>query len=92
VGVGELLLELAGEAGLEGLELLVEAVGGEDDSSLLAASDLDLLGRAEVEGLEARELRGLLELNHRLRDGLLERGDGLAVSLDNLVGRHLQSG
>mgnify|MGYP006932267631 CR=1 FL=1 len=88
MGVGELLLELAGEAGLEGLELLVEAVGGEDDSSLLAASDLDLLGRAEVKGLEARELRGLLELDHSLSNALLERGDGLAVGLNNLVSRH----
>ena len=81
---GELLLELADQAGLDLLEGLALGHGDEDDDGLLAA-DLDLLGGGDVQlaqlGLEV----GVdLEVEEGLRDRLLELVGLLAVQLDDL--------
>jgi hypothetical protein len=49
VAVGELLLELTGEALLDAVEALQGRDGDKDDNSLLAVANLDLTGRDELQ-------------------------------------------
>lgn len=68
-----LLLELAGEAGLDLVESLELGDGDEDDNSLLATLDVDLLGGGDLEDAE---------LGLELGNVVLEVKDGLGDGLD----------
>lgn len=88
---GELLLQLADQPGLDLLEGLELRHRHENDNSLLALADLDLLGGRDVELTEvALQVRVHLEVEKSLRDGLFEIIGSLGVRLYDLSApRHL---
>lgn len=75
VAVGELLLELAGEASLDLVESLELGDGDEDDDRLLASLDVDLARGRDLERAE---------LGLKVGNAVLEVEDGLS---DEELGR-----
>jgi hypothetical protein len=97
VAVRELLLELAGEATLDLVERLDLGNGDEDDDGLLAALDVDLAGRRDLErtelGLEVGDV--VLEVEESLSDqrlGGIRSGAGRVGGPEDLGGDRLSVG
>lgn len=95
MAVGELLLELAGEAALDLVERLELGHGDEDHDRLLAALDVDLAGSRDLEGAELGLEVGdaVLEVEDRLSDeelGRVGRGLGRVGGAEDLGGGRLE--
>jgi hypothetical protein len=83
----EFLLQFADQSSLKLLKALVKTVRNEDNNTLLATGQLNLLGRGEEEiaELSAHLFRGDFQFNESLGDLLFELGWLLVLLLHNLL-------
>lgn len=95
VTVGELLLELTGQTGVDTLGLLEDRHGNEDHDGLATSGNVQLLGSGDLDGTEVLlELgRGLLQVKDSLGDLELELiSGGCASWLNDLDRGHVIGG